>query len=67
VVAERHRAAETPLAAFQSTTLDWSTGWKSIMFSGNLQGGSDEEADGTMHRAHSVRVVRDSDFVALVA
>ena len=37
------------------------------MFSGNLQGGSDEEADGTMHCARSFRGVRNSDFVALVA
>ena len=37
------------------------------MFSGNLQGGSDEEANGTMHCARSFRAVRDSAFVALVA
>jgi hypothetical protein len=37
------------------------------MLSANLQGGSDEEADGTMHCARSFRAVRDSDFVALVA
>jgi hypothetical protein len=34
---------------------------------GNLQGGKDEEADGTMHGARSFRGVRDSDFVPLVA
>jgi hypothetical protein len=43
------------LAAFQSTKLDWRTSWNSIMFSGHLQGGSDEETDGTMHCARSFR------------
>ncbi len=37
------------------------------MFSGNLQGESDEKANDTMHCARSYRAVRDSDFVALVA
>ena len=37
------------------------------MFSGKLQGGSDERADGGMDCARGIHAVRDFDFIALIA
>ena len=38
-----------------------------LMFSGKLQGGSDERADGAMDCARGIHAVRDFDFIALIA